>query len=317
MITGTIKNKIDKIWKDIWASGLTQPITVIEQITYLMFIRSLDQKDIDAEAMENLTGQKQNKIFPETPEGQRMRWSKFKDRDAVEIFDIIQNEVFPFIKEMTGDDTLRHSAGEAFSIDEEQEMFYNNEVLNLQYVYGTANFEPSSKEGRIKKFSFEVKANYTDTISKTWVIVCYLDPDAFVNSSSVAQYAVYTYNDEDMDGAKGAADDNYGIYDNDYANVASGSATLKNNFVSSQSEFQKNIIQAITDIMKDGTYKYYELETTEGPKKFDGGSTESSWKMLCRSEEVQAEAKRQKQEWVNQLTDKVNNYFTVGFRYVY
>ena len=53
-------------------------------------------------------------------------------------------------------------------------------------------------------------------------------------------------------------DDNYGIYDNDYANVASGSATLKNNFVSSQSEFQKNIIQAITNIMKDGTYKYYQ-----------------------------------------------------------
>lgn len=109
MITGTIKNKIDKIWKDIWASGLTQPITVIEQITYLMFIRSLDQKDIDAEALENLTGQKQNKIFPETPEGQRMRWSKFKDRDAVEIFGIIQNEVFPFIKEMTGDDETAFS----------------------------------------------------------------------------------------------------------------------------------------------------------------------------------------------------------------
>ena len=109
MITGTIKNKIDKIWKDIWASGLTQPITVIDQITYLMFIRSLDQKDIDAEALENLTGQKQNKIFPETPEGQRMRWSKFKDRDAVEIFDIIKNEVFPFIKEMTGDDETAFS----------------------------------------------------------------------------------------------------------------------------------------------------------------------------------------------------------------
>ena len=161
-------------------------------------------------------------------------------------------------KEMTGDDILRHTDGENLSIDEEQEMFYNTEVLNLQYVYGTANFEPSSKEGRIKKFSFEVKANYTDTISKTWVIVCYLDPDAFVNSSSISQYAVYTYNDEDMDGAKGADDDNYGIYDNDYANVASGSSTLKNNFVSSQSEFQKNIIQAITNIMKDGTYKYYQ-----------------------------------------------------------
>lgn len=182
--------------------------------------------------------------------------TRFESGDEVLVDNIRYN---PFRwKEMTGDDTLRHSAGEALSIDEEQEMFYNNQVLNLQYVYGTANFEPSSKEGRIKKFSFEVKANYTDTISKTWVIVCYLDPDAFVNSSSVSQYAVYTYNDEDMDGAKGADDDNYGIYDNDYANVASGSATLKNNFISSQSEFQKNIIQAITNIMKDGTYKYYQ-----------------------------------------------------------
>ena len=182
--------------------------------------------------------------------------TRFESGDEVLVDNIRYN---PFRwKEMTGDDTLRHSAGEALSIDEEQEMFYNNQVLNLQYVYGTANFEPSSKEGRIKKFSFEVKANYTDTISKTWVIVCYLDPDAFVNSSSISQYAVYTYNDEDMDGAKGADDDNYGIYDNDYANVASGSSTLKNNFVSSQSEFQKNIIQAITNIMKDGTYKYYQ-----------------------------------------------------------
>ena len=182
--------------------------------------------------------------------------TRFESGDEVLVDNIRYN---PFRwKEMTGDDTLRHSAGEALSIDEEQEMFYNNQVLNLQYVYGTANFVPSSKEGRIKKFSFEVKANYTDTISKTWVIVCYLDPDAFVNSSSISQYAVYTYNDEDMDGAKGADDDNYGIYDNDYANVASGSATLKNNFVSSQSEFQKNIIQAITNIMKDGTYKYYQ-----------------------------------------------------------
>ena len=109
MITGEIKNKVDKIWENVWAAGLTNPLSVIEQITYLMFIRSLDQKDIDAEALENLTGQKQNKIFPETPEGQRMRWSKFKDRDAVEIFDIIKNEVFPFIKEMTGDDETAFS----------------------------------------------------------------------------------------------------------------------------------------------------------------------------------------------------------------
>ena len=49
MITGAIKNKVDKIWTDIWAGGITQPLTVIEQLTYLMFIRSLDEKEIENE----------------------------------------------------------------------------------------------------------------------------------------------------------------------------------------------------------------------------------------------------------------------------
>ena len=48
MITGAIKNKIDKIWTDIWAGGITNPLTVIEQLTYLMFIRSLDEKELEA-----------------------------------------------------------------------------------------------------------------------------------------------------------------------------------------------------------------------------------------------------------------------------
>ena len=46
MITGAIKNKVGKIWTDIWAGGITNPLTVIEQLTYLMFIRSLVMKTI-------------------------------------------------------------------------------------------------------------------------------------------------------------------------------------------------------------------------------------------------------------------------------
>ena len=46
MITGAIKNKVDKIWTDIWAGGITNPLTVIDQLTYLMFIRSLVMKTI-------------------------------------------------------------------------------------------------------------------------------------------------------------------------------------------------------------------------------------------------------------------------------
>lgn len=78
MVTGMIKNKIDKIWTDIWAGGITNPLTVIEQLTYLMFIRSLDEKELETEAFENMSNEKMDKIFPQSPAGQAMRWSKFK-----------------------------------------------------------------------------------------------------------------------------------------------------------------------------------------------------------------------------------------------
>ena len=99
MITGAIKNKVDKIWTDIWAGGITNPLTVIEQLTYLMFIRSLDEKELETEEYENMMGSAStDKIFPQTPSGQAMRWSKFKDRDPREIFDLISQRVFPAIK---------------------------------------------------------------------------------------------------------------------------------------------------------------------------------------------------------------------------
>jgi len=102
MITGEIKNKIDKIWTDMWAGGVTNPLTVIEQITYLMFIRSLDEKELENESFEALTGEKMEKIFPQDDDGQEMRWSKFKDKDSREIFEVIGQKVFPFIKSLNG-----------------------------------------------------------------------------------------------------------------------------------------------------------------------------------------------------------------------
>ncbi len=101
MITGVIKNKIDKIWTDIWAGGITNPITVIEQLTYLMFIRSLDEKETENEAMEMLSGTPTTKIFPQDENGQSMRWSNFKEKDAREIFDTVSQHVFPFVKNLS------------------------------------------------------------------------------------------------------------------------------------------------------------------------------------------------------------------------
>lgn len=102
MITGVVKNKVDKIWDDIAAGGITNPITVIEQLTYLMFIRSLDEKELENEEFANMIGENVDYIFPQTESGQSMRWSKFKDKDPRQIYDIIAQRVFPAIKKIKG-----------------------------------------------------------------------------------------------------------------------------------------------------------------------------------------------------------------------
>lgn len=124
MITGTVKNKVDKIWTDIWAGGITNPLTVIEQLTYLMFIRSLDEKEMENEAFEAEGGITTDKIFPQSKIGQSMRWSKFKDRDAREIFSIISQRVFPAIKGMRDGklpDFDEHGEMMEFAVDAETE----------------------------------------------------------------------------------------------------------------------------------------------------------------------------------------------------
>jgi type I restriction enzyme M protein len=109
MLTGEIRNKVDKIWTDMWAGGITNPLTVIEQLTYLMFIRSLDEKELEIETMEALSGETLPKIFSQDEEGQSMRWSKFKTKDPREIYDIVSTKVFPFIKSMNGENASAFS----------------------------------------------------------------------------------------------------------------------------------------------------------------------------------------------------------------
>lgn len=109
MLTGDTRNKVDKIWTDMWAGGVTNPLTVIEQLTYLMFIRSLDEKELERERFESISGQTLARIFPEDEDGQAMRWSKFKHKESREIFEIIDSKVFPFIKDLNGENSTAFS----------------------------------------------------------------------------------------------------------------------------------------------------------------------------------------------------------------
>lgn len=106
MITGATKGKVDAIWQKMWEGGITNPIEVISQLTYLMFIRQLDEKELEAEQMEQILGAEQPRVFPETYRnpygaeipGDQLRWSRFKDKPAQEMYRIVSEFVFPFIK---------------------------------------------------------------------------------------------------------------------------------------------------------------------------------------------------------------------------
>lgn len=139
MITGEIKNKIDKIWSDMWAGGITNPLTVIEQLTYLMFIRSLDEKELEYESMEALTGEAQPKIFKQDTQAQAMRWSKFKDKDAREIYSIISQKVFPFIKSLNGEEGetafSKYMQTAMFLFPEENEQLLQKIITGLDDLY--------------------------------------------------------------------------------------------------------------------------------------------------------------------------------------
>ena len=98
MITGEIKNKVDKIWETFWTGGITNPLEVIEQFTYLLFIKGLDDKEIIKENDAILLGIDFDRTFPE--DKQNLRWSKFKNFEAETMYDVVSNEVFPFIKNL-------------------------------------------------------------------------------------------------------------------------------------------------------------------------------------------------------------------------
>jgi type I restriction enzyme M protein len=97
MITGEIKSKIDKIWDTMWAGGIANPLSVIEQLTYLLFIKRLDE-------LHTLKESKANRLKEpiEDPiyglDQDELRWSRFKQTAPEVMFDTVKDRVFPFIK---------------------------------------------------------------------------------------------------------------------------------------------------------------------------------------------------------------------------
>lgn len=114
MITGELRNKIDKIWETFWSGGITNPLDVIEQFTYLLFIKQLDDMDIEKENEANFLGVPFESVF--AGGYQKYKWSKFKNLgSAEEMYKLVADEVFPFIKNLhqDGDSAYARYMGDA------------------------------------------------------------------------------------------------------------------------------------------------------------------------------------------------------------
>ena len=101
MLTGQLRNNIDKLWEKFWTGGITNPLTVIEQISYLMFARMLDMQEEVAER-KAARGKKKDfdRLFPNTKQGQLLRWKNFKNLSGKELHKHLKNNVYPYFAQL-------------------------------------------------------------------------------------------------------------------------------------------------------------------------------------------------------------------------
>ena len=116
MITGELKTKIDSLWDIFAAGGLVNPLDVIEQITYLMFIHDLDDSDNRRAKEAAMLGLPYQSIFADevqigerAVDGRQLKWSVFHDFPAAQMYAVVQESVFPFIKNLHGDKNSAYS----------------------------------------------------------------------------------------------------------------------------------------------------------------------------------------------------------------
>ena len=106
MLTGTIRTSIDQIWNAFWSGGVSNPLSVIEQLTFLLFIKRLDEIHTREESKPEMLGTPmERRIFPDGADDKgeaydNLRWSRFKNFEPREMMRIVDEHVFPFLRQM-------------------------------------------------------------------------------------------------------------------------------------------------------------------------------------------------------------------------
>ena len=124
MLTGDLRNKIDAIWLDFFSGGLANPLQVIEQLTYLIFIKRLDEmQELEERKATTLGTPLERRIFPDGKDERgepydNLRWSRFKHFAGPEMFRVVDEHVFPFLRALNGQGSAyaRHMRDARFQV---------------------------------------------------------------------------------------------------------------------------------------------------------------------------------------------------------
>jgi len=108
VITGELKSKVDRVWDAFWSGGIANPLEVIEQITYLLFLRRLDELQTLAERKSARTGKPAERVIFKGSDDDR-RWKNFKQSDPASMFETVSADVFPFLRGLGGEQSTYSS----------------------------------------------------------------------------------------------------------------------------------------------------------------------------------------------------------------
>jgi type I restriction enzyme M protein len=161
MITGALKSQVDRIWDTFWSGGISNPISVIEQFTYLLFMRQLDERQASNDFQRNLG------VNPETADifgeaHQHLRWRNLMEiADGTQRRNLIVTEAFPFLRTLGGSGFARHMSNASFGIENPATLisvmkqvnnleFANKDIAGDLYEYMLSKLSTSGTNGQFR-----------------------------------------------------------------------------------------------------------------------------------------------------------------------
>ena len=201
MISGQLRGKIDKLWEEFWTGGVTNPLTVIEQISFLMFARLLDMRESTEErkwSRKNPGKQFPGVYFPRTK--QHLRWSHLKqEADADRVLKIVRDEVFPHFRVM-GDPTSL-AAGSDMSRKALAAGSSNSPRPASGKAAAKQSLSPRSASGRGAEGPKSSERAFTDrTANAFFVLKSEIEENAF--DLSINRYKEIVHEEEQYDSPK-------------------------------------------------------------------------------------------------------------------